>query len=708
MDETVSVSSYVLVEELIDFGTAIDDRDYVKAMQILEGMEFSPQSEAMWLQLQSMCVDNWNLKMAERCSAALGDVSRARYLHKVAKLADAAKEQGVDPRDHWQVRSKMLELKKELEMAEDVLIAHNKVDDAILMYEDLLLFNEALEVAERRNHPEAEDKRRKFYQYLLDSKQEEAAALMKEREGEHVQAINLYLQAGMPGKAARVIADNNINQPSNLLESVAIALEDSDMYEKAGDFYERMGQKQRALEGFIKGHAFRKAVELARKHFPNQVVSLEESWGDYLVSVSQLDMAINHYMEAHAQSKAINAALKARQWSKALNLADQLDVDSAKPYYAELAEHYASQKQYKEAERCYVQSDNQNKAVDMWTSAGEWEQAHRLARTFLPESEITTLYMENANKMEKAQKFKEAEKLYLAVDKPDHAIAMYKRHRKFETMIQLVGKYRKELLGESHKYLAQQLEMEGNLRDAGECAARDQLRAAGGGGSGSRRLQHTFAYVRAAYSPALSTSSQFSQRSTTHLPKSGSPRSTCIEPMISGKKQLELPSSTEASTLVRGSHMHTLSTSVAPQEPSCSRNSACSSLLSTTLWRAVRSITPLNYQGRHCPRKFLKSISSLLSIWRTKRDSTRQRENLFRRASPGRRSRCTCTSRVGATPPGLLSSTTPQRFLKFMQLRGRLQPRGRNTRGRRKCMSLRASPTSRLPCMRRRDNIRTP
>ena len=468
VDETTNVSSYVLVEELIDFGTAIDGRDYVKAMQILEGMEFSPQSEAMWQQLLVMCIDNWNLKMAERCSAALGDVSRARYLREVCKIADKAKESGVDVRDHWQVRSKMLELKKQLEQAEDVLVAHNKIDEAIAMYEDLLLYNEALEVAERKNHPEADSKRKKFYQYLLDTKQGEAAASMKESEGEYVQAINLYLGASMPGKAARVIVDNNITQPSNLLENVAIALEETDMYEKAGDFYERMGQRQRALDAFVKGHAFRKAVELARKHFANQVVSLEEAWGDYLVSVSQLDMAINHYMEAHAHTKAIVAAIKARQWSKALSLADQLGVDEARPYYADLAEHYASAKQFKEAERCFIQSDNHSKAVDMWTGAGEWENAHRVAKSFLPESEITALYMENAVKMEKAQKFREAEKLFLAVDKPDHAIAMYKRHRKFDNMIALVSKHRKELLGESHKYLANQLEQEGNLREAEE------------------------------------------------------------------------------------------------------------------------------------------------------------------------------------------------------------------------------------------------
>ena len=468
VDETVSVSSYVLVEELIDFGTAIDDRDYVRAMQILEGMEYTSQAEAMWQQLQTMCVENWNLKMAERCSAALGDVSRARYLRRVAKLADKAREQGVDIRDSWMVKAKMLELKKQLEMAEDVLLAHNKVDEAITMYEELMLFNEAIEVAQRKNHPDAEMKKKKFYQYLVGSKQEEAAAKMKENEGDYVQAINLFLTAKMPGKAARVISDNNITQPNSLMESVAVALEDSEMFEKAGDFYERMGNRQRALDSYLKGHAYRKAVELARKNFPGQVVQLEESWGDYLLSVGQLDMAINHFMEAHAQEKAINAALKARQWNKALSLAEQLDVDEARPYYAQLADHYASAKMYQEAERCYCSSDNHKKAVEMYTNAGDWEKAHKVAKSFLPESEITALYMENASKMEKAQKLTEASRLYLSINKPDHAIAMYKKHRKFAVMISLVEKYRKELLGETHKYLAQQMEMEGNLKEAEE------------------------------------------------------------------------------------------------------------------------------------------------------------------------------------------------------------------------------------------------
>jgi intraflagellar transport protein 172 len=70
-----------------------------------------------------------------------------------------------------------------------------------------------------------------------------------------------------------------------------------------GDFYERLNELQRALDSYIRGNAFRKAVELARKCFPFRVVELQEHWGDYLVSQKQIDMAINHYIEAKVSIK---------------------------------------------------------------------------------------------------------------------------------------------------------------------------------------------------------------------------------------------------------------------------------------------------------------------------------------------------------------------------------------------------------------------
>jgi intraflagellar transport protein 172 len=100
-----------------------------------------------------------------------------------------------------------------------------------------------------------------------------------------------------------VITDNDIQQPAQLLDSVASALTRAGMHDRAGDFYHRLEELQRALDSYIRGSAFRKAVELARRSFPSRVVELQEQWGDYLVSESALSLLLflNCYSTADLQ-----------------------------------------------------------------------------------------------------------------------------------------------------------------------------------------------------------------------------------------------------------------------------------------------------------------------------------------------------------------------------------------------------------------------
>jgi len=90
------------------------------------------------------------------------------------------------------------------------------------------------------------------------------------------------------------------------------------MHEKAGEFFEKLTILDRALDSYVRGHAFRKAVDLARTAFPQHVVNLEEEWGDWLVSQKQLDLAIEHYVQASIFNKAIEAAISARKWNRAV------------------------------------------------------------------------------------------------------------------------------------------------------------------------------------------------------------------------------------------------------------------------------------------------------------------------------------------------------------------------------------------------------
>ncbi len=52
-------------------------------LQVLEPLELTPETEAQWGQLAEAALSSSNLLVAERCYAAMGDIAKCRYLHKV-------------------------------------------------------------------------------------------------------------------------------------------------------------------------------------------------------------------------------------------------------------------------------------------------------------------------------------------------------------------------------------------------------------------------------------------------------------------------------------------------------------------------------------------------------------------------------------------------------------------------------------------------
>ncbi|KAJ3030518.1 hypothetical protein HK097_005620, partial [Rhizophlyctis rosea] len=271
----------------------------------------------------------------------------------------------------------------------------------------------------------------------------------------------------MPARAAQILNQQGLTGNIELTERIAESLYKAGFYEKAGDLYEKMGSNERALSAYKKGKAFRAAVELARAVYPQEVVKLEEMWGDHLVAQKQMDGAINHYIESGKSFKAVEAAIAAKQWKKATSIVDSLQPPEAgKPYFLQLAQHFEETQDYALAEKYYVAAEKPQVAVDMYTKAGKWEKAHNLATSYMSREEVAFLYISQAKEMETKGKLKEAEKLYLTVNEPDLAINMYKTHKQYDHMIRLVTAYHKDLLGETHLYLGRTLEAEGNLKGA--------------------------------------------------------------------------------------------------------------------------------------------------------------------------------------------------------------------------------------------------
>ena len=63
---------------------------FLRAVTFLETLEMVPETEAMWKTLSKLALEDRQLLIAERCYAALGDVSKVRYLKKVNELAQQA------------------------------------------------------------------------------------------------------------------------------------------------------------------------------------------------------------------------------------------------------------------------------------------------------------------------------------------------------------------------------------------------------------------------------------------------------------------------------------------------------------------------------------------------------------------------------------------------------------------------------------------
>ncbi|KAJ8009128.1 hypothetical protein DPEC_G00085660 [Dallia pectoralis] len=466
--EGVNTVSYTLDEGLIEFGTAIDDEDFFRATAFLETLEMSSETEAMWKTLSKLSLEGRQLHIAERCFAALGDVSKARFLNETNKIADqVSKESGGDGTEFYQVKARLAMLDKNYKLAEMYFMEQNAIDEVMEMYRELHMWDDCIAVAEAKGHPELENLRRSYYQWLMDTNQDEKAGEVKEGEQDYMGAINLYLKAGLPAKAARLaMGREELVSNNDIINRIAAALIKGQFYERAGDLFERIRNNQRALDCYRKGNAFLKAVELARLAFPADVVKLEEAWGDYLIQQKQMDAAINHYIEAGSSSKAIEAAIGARQWKKAVHILELQEHRSGGNYYLKIAQHYASTQEYEVAEPLFVKGGYIKDAIEMYTLAGRWEQAHKLAAECMTPEDVSVLYISRAQNLQAEGKYKEAERLFATVEEPDLAITMYKKNRMFDDVIRLVAKHHPDLLAETHLHLAKELETESRFSEA--------------------------------------------------------------------------------------------------------------------------------------------------------------------------------------------------------------------------------------------------
>lgn len=461
---------YQLDEGLVEFGTAVNDSDFGRAVLYLESLGDKPAAKAMWHNLANISLAQQNLRVAQRCFAALGNASKTFYLSETIKIAEKYEtESGLSGMSCPEVRARMALLGGDLRSAERIYIEQGDIESALKMYIDLRRWDDAIKLAERRGHPEVQDLRDKQMSYLLNSGQEEKAGNVLEERGDKDKAMSLYLKANKPAKAARLaLKTPSLLQNDELMARVTAALIKSEVYELAGDLAQKISQPENAVSLYRKGGAYARAIELARHITPDEVTNLEEEWGDWLVSKRQLDASISHYIEAAATTKALEAAVGAKQWRKAVQIAKVLDEpEEIRKYAPELADHLSQVGDMVTAEDILLRAELYREAIELLNKHGQWEKAFDIAEKFLTNTDdVRDMFLDLAKSLESKQKYRDAEKIYITIGEPDLSIQMYKNLEMYDSMIRLVERYHKDLVESTHMNLARQLEGKGKYKNA--------------------------------------------------------------------------------------------------------------------------------------------------------------------------------------------------------------------------------------------------
>ncbi|CCW70318.1 unnamed protein product [Phytomonas sp. Hart1] len=495
VDDGVHTVAYALDEAMIEFGAAMEEHDYERAVDLLDRTPSSAETAAMCTTLAGVALAESKLRIAERCFAALGDVAMVQAIariHDLAAQARAGNAGATDGYDHFTVRAELFILAKEFTAAERVYRENGKDEMAMRMWEEMGRFDASIAIAESCGLPDLAERRARYLNWLMETRQYEKAGAIREKEGRYLEAIDLYLRGGTPARAANVVSAYDLRPEQQLLEAIAAALSKAQIFEKAGAFFEKLRMDDRAMDAYKRGHVFGPALELARQKHPEKVVPLEEEWGDYLVSQKHVDQAINHYIEAGTYGKAVRAAINSRQWRKAVSILESQDTAAdggagddegeeaedkrlgtgsltdanTRGFYRVIAQHYEETHQYAEAEKLYVRTGAVNEAVEMYNRAGMSDHMYRVAQRHLGQQQLIDLFIGQAKQLEAKGDYTGAERVYLKVNDPDQAIVMYKKLRDTTNMIRLVQAYRPDFLFKTHLSLAAQFEKESNLKMA--------------------------------------------------------------------------------------------------------------------------------------------------------------------------------------------------------------------------------------------------
>jgi intraflagellar transport protein 172 len=442
---------------LIKFNFALKRNDFGKCLSIL-GEDYSQKSSFHWKNLLKVALEKENYFVVEKCYAAMGDYSKQSFFRQINKLKRKGEE------GSWEVKVELALLRGQYGMAENLLVERDMRDRAMEVFQDMHRWEDAIRLGKQSG--QGTEMQEQFIKWLLESGQNLKAGEMLLNSGEVDKGVDLFIQEGLPGMGARKMLGNKVNRSHSAWEKVETQCESQSLFWILGEVYLYRGKRRKALNAFIKGNHFAKAVQLARKEQPEIVVGLHEKWGDHLHKQGDLEEAVHHFIEASNVKKAVESSLEMGDWAGAIRLAEGLQGGDEKQFREDIGSRLRERGHFLLAEKQLVKAGKVEEAVSMWLSEARFSEAERVCReNKLQQKQIRDLFCGHAETLSEGGKLREAEKVYLSLGLSDEAIRMYKKESQWRDMLRLFKEFRRENLKEAYVLIGKRLE---NSKEYGE------------------------------------------------------------------------------------------------------------------------------------------------------------------------------------------------------------------------------------------------
>lgn len=239
-----------LDDGLVEFGTAMHENDYARATMFLETVEDNNQTKSLWHNLANIASEKHNFLILARCYAAMENVARARYFQL---LHDLSKQKKTTYENNPEILVKTALLDGNMYMVENFYVELGDLEKALQLFKSIHKWDVAIKLADKIGYKGMAQLKNEYVDYLTRIDRPEKMAEIYKNDGKIEESATLFLKSKRFMRATNLLLENFNLFSENVISVILKQLLKNEYYEAAAQIYEKLDNKDMALECYKRG-----------------------------------------------------------------------------------------------------------------------------------------------------------------------------------------------------------------------------------------------------------------------------------------------------------------------------------------------------------------------------------------------------------------------------------------------------------------------